>query len=132
MFGLGKLVKMVKCKIKLVNLTTLPIYIIKQVSLLKTNKMTSSSSKNYLLSSTIFIILLTSLNTNGATNQLGFTVEIIHRDSPDSPFYDNSTTPYQKSLNALRRSMKRATHFFPEIKSSFDDLEVEIISQYGD
>ena len=89
--------------------------------------MASSSPKSYILSSTIVIVLVTSLNTNDATNQLGFTVKIIHRDSLNSPFYDNSTTPYQKSLNALRQSMKRVTHFIPEIKSFFEDPEANLI-----
>ncbi|KAH7525219.1 hypothetical protein FEM48_Zijuj06G0201900 [Ziziphus jujuba var. spinosa] len=38
----------------------------------------------------------------------GFSVELIHRDSPKSPFYDPSLTPAQRISNAARRSADRA------------------------
>ncbi|XP_054813239.1 aspartic proteinase CDR1-like [Prosopis cineraria] len=47
-----------------------------------------------------------------ANEKLGFSVELIHRDSPNSPFFDHSTTPLQKLSSALHHSMNRATHFF--------------------
>ncbi|KAH9771144.1 Aspartic proteinase CDR1 [Citrus sinensis] len=41
----------------------------------------------------------------------GFSVELIHRDSPKSPFYNSSETPYQRLRNALTRSLNRLNHF---------------------
>ncbi|KAK7343142.1 hypothetical protein VNO80_26105 [Phaseolus coccineus] len=41
----------------------------------------------------------------------GFSVEIIHRDSPKSPFYSSTETKFQRVSNALRRSFNRANHF---------------------
>lgn len=53
--------------------------------------------------------LTSALNANGG----GFSVDLIHRDSPDSPFYDPSETPSQRIAEALRRSISRANHFKP-------------------
>ncbi|PHT95937.1 hypothetical protein T459_03819 [Capsicum annuum] len=41
----------------------------------------------------------------------GFTVDLIHRDSPLSPFYDSSNTPYERLRNAVHRSSSRASLF---------------------
>ncbi|KDO42752.1 hypothetical protein CISIN_1g014537mg [Citrus sinensis] len=41
----------------------------------------------------------------------GFSVELIHRDSPKSPFYNSSETPYQRLRDALTRSLNRLNHF---------------------
>ena len=41
----------------------------------------------------------------------GFSVEIFHRDSPESPFYSSSETKFQRVSNALRRSFNRANPF---------------------
>ncbi|XP_028755352.1 aspartic proteinase CDR1-like [Neltuma alba] len=68
------------------------------------------SSKPYTLSFTIFIIFFIFY---AKATKLGFTVDLIHRDSPLSPLFDNSTTRFQKIHNALRRSTKRLNHFFP-------------------
>jgi hypothetical protein len=53
--------------------------------------------------------LTSALNANGG----GFSVDLIHRDSPDSPFYNPSETPSQRIAEALRRSISRANHFKP-------------------
>lgn len=37
----------------------------------------------------------------------GFTVELIHRDSPNSPLFNPSETHYHRLTNALRRSISR-------------------------
>lgn len=41
----------------------------------------------------------------------GFSVELIHRDSPKSPFYFPMETQYQRVANAVHRSINRANHF---------------------
>ncbi|XP_047938136.1 aspartic proteinase CDR1-like [Salvia hispanica] len=38
----------------------------------------------------------------------GFTTDLIHRDSPQSPSYDPSFTPTQRLINAVHRSVHRA------------------------
>jgi len=41
----------------------------------------------------------------------GFSVELIHRDSSKSPFYNSSQTHFQRIANALSRSIIRLNHF---------------------
>lgn len=41
----------------------------------------------------------------------GFTVDLIHRDSPQSPSYDPSLSQYQRLANALQRSFDRVRRF---------------------
>ncbi|KAL0429362.1 UNVERIFIED_CONTAM: Aspartic proteinase CDR1 [Sesamum radiatum] len=40
-----------------------------------------------------------------------FTIDLIHRDSPQSPSYDPLMTPAQRLANALRRSFNRLQRF---------------------
>ncbi|KAJ6723276.1 ASPARTIC PROTEINASE CDR1-RELATED [Salix koriyanagi] len=46
-------------------------------------------------------------------HRAGFTVDLIHRDSPLSPFYNSEETDLQRINNALRRSISRVHHFDP-------------------
>ncbi|PHT39501.1 hypothetical protein CQW23_18355 [Capsicum baccatum] len=41
----------------------------------------------------------------------GFTVDLIHRDSALSPFYNPSSTPYERLQNAFHQSFSRASFF---------------------
>ncbi|GFP88590.1 aspartic proteinase cdr1 [Phtheirospermum japonicum] len=41
----------------------------------------------------------------------GFTINLIHRDSPQSPTYDPTLSPAQRLANAIRRSSHRIQHF---------------------
>ncbi|XP_055821480.1 aspartic proteinase CDR1-like [Solanum dulcamara] len=41
----------------------------------------------------------------------GFTLDLIHRDSPLSPFHDPSNTPSERLQNAFHRSFSRASFF---------------------
>ncbi|KAL3739113.1 hypothetical protein ACJRO7_020504 [Eucalyptus globulus] len=43
-----------------------------------------------------------------SASDYGFTTELIHRDSPRSPYYNPADTPYQRLANAIRRSISRA------------------------
>ncbi|GER48724.1 eukaryotic aspartyl protease family protein [Striga asiatica] len=40
----------------------------------------------------------------------GFTTDLIHRDSPESPYHDPTLSPEQRLVNAIRRSLARAHH----------------------
>ncbi|AET02259.1 eukaryotic aspartyl protease family protein [Medicago truncatula] len=42
----------------------------------------------------------------------GFSVELIHRDSSKSPLYQPTQNKYQHIVNAARRSINRANHFY--------------------
>ncbi|XP_010268348.1 PREDICTED: aspartic proteinase CDR1-like [Nelumbo nucifera] len=44
-------------------------------------------------------------------NHGGFTVDLIHRDSPLSPFYNPSQSPSERLQNAVRRSIIHANRF---------------------
>ncbi|WJX66322.1 hypothetical protein P8452_50889 [Trifolium repens] len=44
----------------------------------------------------------------------GFSVELIHRDSPKSPLYQPIENRYQRLVNAARRSINRANHFYKD------------------
>ncbi|KAI4312589.1 hypothetical protein MLD38_037394 [Melastoma candidum] len=52
-----------------------------------------------------FVILLCSAAAEALEG--GFSVELIHHDSPKSPFYDPSGTPFQRVGKAVRRSIAR-------------------------
>ncbi|XP_039169390.1 aspartic proteinase CDR1 [Eucalyptus grandis] len=43
-----------------------------------------------------------------SASDYGFTTELIHRDSPRSPYYNPADTPYRQVANAIRRSISRA------------------------
>ncbi|RHN40246.1 putative nepenthesin [Medicago truncatula] len=42
----------------------------------------------------------------------GFTLELIHRDSSKSPFYQPTQNKYERIANAVRRSINRVNHFY--------------------
>ncbi|KAF3785253.1 Aspartic proteinase [Nymphaea thermarum] len=46
-----------------------------------------------------------------STGPIGFSLELIHRDSPRSPLYDPSSTPAQRAEQAALRSISRSGHF---------------------
>ncbi|KAK9274938.1 hypothetical protein L1049_022194 [Liquidambar formosana] len=55
--------------------------------------------------SSLLILFLTEAKTGG------FSIELIHRDSPLSPFYNRSITPAEVMTNAALRSISRIDHF---------------------
>ncbi|KAH7844806.1 hypothetical protein Vadar_031858 [Vaccinium darrowii] len=55
----------------------------------------------------LHLLLLTPTKTEAG----GFTVDLIHRDSPQSPFYDTSITESDRLANAIRRSFSRVARF---------------------
>ncbi|KAG8391369.1 hypothetical protein BUALT_Bualt01G0180600 [Buddleja alternifolia] len=61
----------------------------------------------------------------------GFTIDLIHRDSPQSPSYDSSLTPSQRLAKALRRSFTRI-HRFQAKKGSQQSPEPDVINASGE
>ncbi|KAE9620895.1 hypothetical protein Lal_00018932 [Lupinus albus] len=61
----------------------------------------------------------------------GFSVELIHRDSPKSPFYIPSETHFERVAKAIRRSINQANHFN---KPSFStkNIESDVLANRGD
>ncbi|XP_019418605.1 PREDICTED: aspartic proteinase CDR1-like [Lupinus angustifolius] len=78
-----------------------------------------ASTLNMLVYHYVLIVLSITLSTifNGdiylvkALNH-GFSVELIHRDSPKSPFYNSSQTQFERTNNAIHRSLNRVKLFF--------------------
>ncbi|KAH9781523.1 Aspartic proteinase CDR1 [Citrus sinensis] len=63
----------------------------------------------------------------------GFSVELIHRDSPKSPFYNPNETPYQRLRNALNRSANRLSHFNKNSSVSSSKVsQADIIPNVGE
>uniref|UniRef100_A0A2N9FP36 Peptidase A1 domain-containing protein n=1 Tax=Fagus sylvatica TaxID=28930 RepID=A0A2N9FP36_FAGSY len=59
-----------------------------------------------------FVLSITETTNNG------FTVDLIHRDSTLSPFYNSSQTRFDRMYNAFSRSVSRANRMSLESKSS--------------
>ena len=95
--------------------------------------MASLHSLPYLvaLATTFSIVILCSLSLINASND-GFSVELMHRDSPKSPFYDPTVTPQLRLANALRRSIHRVNHFRPTASFSTTALESEVVPVSGE
>ncbi|XP_017613888.1 aspartic proteinase CDR1-like [Gossypium arboreum] len=61
----------------------------------------------------------------------GFSVELIHRDSPKSPLYNHLDTTYNRVTNALRRSFNRVHRFKPTSVTTME-AEVDISADSGE
>ncbi|KAL6575562.1 hypothetical protein OROHE_000939 [Orobanche hederae] len=59
----------------------------------------------------ISLISLVSVSRCNPSAADGFTTDLIHRDSPESPTYDPSLSPPQRLANAIRRSSRRIRRF---------------------
>ncbi|XP_020206519.1 aspartic proteinase CDR1-like [Cajanus cajan] len=62
----------------------------------------------------------------------GFSVQLIHRDSPNSPFYNPTETPFQQLHKAFQRSFHRVNHFYPKSKASQETPQSVISSNQGE
>ncbi|EOA12328.1 hypothetical protein CARUB_v10007923mg [Capsella rubella] len=82
-----------------------------------------------LIFTTLFSLLLLS-NTNAHTKH-GFTVDLIHRDSPKSPFYNPAETSSQRMINAIRRSA-RSTLQLAKYEASPNSAQSVITSNHGE
>ncbi|CAN1245114.1 Aspartic proteinase CDR1 [Linum grandiflorum] len=72
-------------------------------------EVTTLALKHSLLATLILCNML--ISTFVAAHSGGFSVDLIHRDSSDSPFYDAKETPSQRIENALKRSIARGHRF---------------------
>ncbi|OMO71025.1 Peptidase A1 [Corchorus olitorius] len=79
----------------------------------------------FFIATLISFYFLSTLSSTGAQNG-GFSIELIHRDSPKSPFYNRFETTSQRTINALRRSIARANRF-TRILISKNEAQSEII-----
>ncbi|XP_004506925.1 aspartic proteinase CDR1-like [Cicer arietinum] len=70
--------------------------------------MTTYFFLNLFLFSICFIVSLSHALNNG------FSVELIHRDSLKSPFYQPKQTKYQLVANVARQSISRVNHFYKD------------------
>ncbi|KAG5589181.1 hypothetical protein H5410_039695 [Solanum commersonii] len=59
----------------------------------------------------------------------GFTLDLIHHDSPLSPFHNPSNTPYERLQNALYRSFSRAS--FSKKKCTLLSLLTLVVTWHG-
>ncbi|KAF5749268.1 putative Eukaryotic aspartyl protease family protein [Tripterygium wilfordii] len=90
-------------------------------------------NNSHSLFSFAFVFTLSSLCLFTEAYNGGFTVDLIHRDSPKSPFYNSSETPSQRLTKSLRRSFHRAKQFNPASSSySPNAAESEIIADNGE
>ncbi|KAE9593639.1 putative nepenthesin [Lupinus albus] len=62
----------------------------------------------------------------------GFSVELIHRDSQKSPFYNSSETQIERMANAIHRSFKRVKHFYPKYDANYSVLQTPITYTNGE
>ncbi|XP_028805733.1 aspartic proteinase CDR1-like [Neltuma alba] len=85
--------------------------------------------------SVLSIVFFLTTSFSSASSNGGFTVELIHRDSPKSPLSTPKTTPFQHVHEAIRRSLPRANHFFPaeaHDQSVNDAVESQVVSVRGE
>ncbi|CAL0302240.1 unnamed protein product [Lupinus luteus] len=83
----------------------------------------------------LFITLTTIFNgdiylTEALNN--GFSVELIHRDSPKSPFYNSSETHFERMANAIHRSLDRVKHFYSQQDDGYKVLQAPITNIRGE
>ncbi|XP_054813519.1 probable aspartic protease At2g35615 [Prosopis cineraria] len=77
------------------------------------------------------LFLLSTSSIGSATK--GFSIDLIHRDSPLSPFYNSSMTHSDRVQNAALRSISRANRFRQSSVAETSELvETDIIPNGGD
>ncbi|CAN1176522.1 Aspartic proteinase CDR1 [Linum perenne] len=62
----------------------------------------------------------------------GFSVQLIHRDSPISPFYNPHLSPSQRLRNALKRSINRLHHFSSTTTNTILSAQSQVTPNNGD
>ena len=75
------------------------------------------------------ILCLSSLSITEAKG--GFSLDLIRRDAPKSPFYSPDETYHQRVTKALKRSVNRVSHFDPAIITP-NTAQADIISALGE
>lgn len=85
---------------------------------------------SFILSAILLAVSLSAFSLVKADND-GLSVELIHRDSPNSPFFNPSKTPYQHLTHSLQRSTHRVNRFNLVLTSS-KATQSALISGAGD
>lgn len=82
----------------------------------------------------LFVLSFLGIYLTEAQKVSGFSLELIHRDSPKSPFYNHRETPFQRLRNATSRSFKHANRFDRKSASTTNatDAQGDIISDSGE
>ncbi|KAM0934048.1 putative nepenthesin [Dioscorea sansibarensis] len=82
----------------------------------------ASSSSSFLASLLIFLSVFRNFNACNASSQggLGFSMNLIHRDSPRSPHYQTSVTSEDRVRAMIDRSLSRARHISSIISGTSD------------
>ncbi|KAK8559315.1 hypothetical protein V6N13_098891 [Hibiscus sabdariffa] len=83
------------------------------------------------MAAVVFGILALSALCLADAHSGGFSVELIHRDSVKSPFYNPLETTSDRITNALRRSFSRVNHFRPNSVST-KAAEADLIVDNGE
>lgn len=79
---------------------------------------------------TVCVICMLCLSSSQASDD-GFSVELIHRDSPRSPFYDPAEASTRRFHKALSRTISRANRLSPTAGSGGEPF-TEILSDAGE
>ncbi|KAF8094705.1 hypothetical protein N665_0355s0018 [Sinapis alba] len=72
------------------------------------------------------------LSNANAHTKLGFSADLIHRDSPKSPFYNPTETSAERLRNAVQRSVNRVAHFNGKDAYGVNSPQTEITSYGGE
>ncbi|KAJ4721419.1 aspartic proteinase CDR1-like [Melia azedarach] len=78
-----------------------------------------------------FFVLCLSFISFAVAQSGGFSVELIHRDSPKSPLFNPNENPFERIINALHRSFNRAKLINPNLVSP-TSAEADIIPDQGE
>ncbi|KAK1374170.1 aspartic proteinase CDR1-like [Heracleum sosnowskyi] len=80
-----------------------------------------------------FTISLSLLTFPIQSRSSGFSINLIHRDSPLSPYYNSSMSYYEILRNSIRRSMTRSSHMFtPKLASSPPTIQSPLTAVTGE
>lgn len=80
-----------------------------------------------------FIVSLSFLASPIQSSSSGFSINLIHRDSPLSPYYNSSVSYYENIRNSIRRSKTRSSHIFtPNLASHPPTIQSPLIARFGD
>ncbi|CAN0829690.1 Aspartic proteinase CDR1 [Linum grandiflorum] len=86
------------------------------------------------LSLVISLVLISAINTASFVNARsnGFSIDLMHRDSSDSPFYNPRETPSERIGNAIRRTMSRVNRFTSRNYSELSSPIAPLIANDGE
>ncbi|KAF9624502.1 hypothetical protein IFM89_011545 [Coptis chinensis] len=86
--------------------------------------------KGLLLVMLLSIYFSSTLSFIHANRDVGFSVDLIHRDSPKSPFYNPHETHYDRLRKAFRYSVSRVNHFNPT-STSPNQVQADLVPNGG-